>query len=311
MLRTFSWNILLGHHLFSSGYPGPCQCCCGLCCVIDYPSKAMLLLIGLGSIFWSRHSFSRWSQVFLTCHPCCAYRCCANNRNFMWPCLLGSEPLQAMYIYEPFDVCALITFDTSYHPELISNCCYLVFPTQWILIFLVCPLYFSWIIVDVNLRPAVTLVTSIGSRSPSPDVFYVGIPAYNKYESSSPSVRFLLGFNFSLSVKASLDLAMPKILPDKTVVFHDWSKKVPEEDFSVLPGNQILSLNDTHRFLGDQPEKFAQGYHSVVVKYNGKLLVVCLASLFNQLLQVAFTSFTFEILVYGQMQHCCRRKWQR
>jgi len=52
--------------------------------------------------------------------------------------------------------------------------------------------------------------------------------------------------------------------------FLRWSREVPTTHNFLLAGASIPCLEDVRQFLGDFPEKFAEGYRSVEVKVQSK-----------------------------------------
>lgn len=97
---------------------------------------------------------------------------------------------------------------------------------------------------------------------------------YTAYESPSSDALYSADSLASLTIRDSIDLLtkFPPILPDKTLRVVGWSQNVPATDNFFLARHSIPSLKDVRQFLGDQPEKFAQGYRGVVVEAKGEIM---------------------------------------
>jgi len=78
----------------------------------------------------------------------------------------------------------------------------------------------------------------------------------------------------SLTIRDSIDLLakFPPILPDKTLHVVGWSHNVPAITDFFLTRHSIPSLKDVRQFLGDQLEKFSQGYRGVIIEAEGEIV---------------------------------------
>jgi hypothetical protein len=83
---------------------------------------------------------------------------------------------------------------------------------------------------------------------------------------------FLTGFIVTITVQECLSIAMPLLLLKTSICVVGWSKKVPETAYPTLPGFTVPSLADLWCFIGDQPEKFAAGFCSVILEIMGTMM---------------------------------------
>jgi hypothetical protein len=116
-----------------------------------------------------------------------------------------------------------------------------------------------------------------GDSSDEDDPFNVVQPmttSYTAYESSPADLLFSADSLASLTIRQSIDVfaKFPPVLREKTLRLVGWSQKIPPTDNFFLAGNSIPCLKDVRQFLGDQPEKFSQGYRGVVIEADGEMV---------------------------------------
>ena len=96
---------------------------------------------------------------------------------------------------------------------------------------------------------------------------------YFSYESYPPDVLVSSGYLENLTIEqcAEAEKQIPlTTLANGTLRVVGWSQTVlkPKTGTFLLAGS-IPSLKDIRIFLGDQPEKFAEGYRSVIIEAHG------------------------------------------
>jgi hypothetical protein len=121
---------------------------------------------------------------------------------------------------------------------------------------------------------------SEADEKPFPSFDPLDVDLYSSYELSPPDVPFSAGFLKKLTVQQCIDTAtalpFPRVLPDGSLRVIGWSPVVPTTSCFLLAASSMPSMKDIRQFLGQQPEKYTEGFWSVNIEVLGKTSIMTL-----------------------------------